>query len=326
MSNSKGRPKKFTTEELIEIINLYLEKNKGKPIRLSASKLASYVTNELKKDVHYQDFTRNPEIKKYIEDFNKSLIQSISRVPDAFKIPIYEKLNVKKFLQKNNTQEKLEKALERMDITHEKVHDSYGKLQDKYVTQMEKTHKLEAELQHLRKKLHQLENTNNEQIKEWKKRLRTSYEKNKILRAKNRILESFLNQYFYEILASYSLYLEGIITSGVEIDQPNIIRAEDYKNGNFDLSDVIKAYNAITASTTDYIESDEVAVALENEDANYEDVYSFEDDDDENSFEDEDEEDNIDEDVSNPVPQAQIVKEEISLEKQLEEEIFGRFK
>jgi hypothetical protein len=319
VSKPKGAPRKFTKEKLDEFINLYLEKNKGKLVRLSASKLASYVTNELKKDAHYQDFTRNKDIKKRIDDFNKSLIERISKVPNAFKIPIYEKMNAKKFLQKNNTQEKLEIALVRLDIIHEKVHDSYGKLQDKYVFQMEKTHRVEAELQKLGKKLHELVDANNEQIKEWKNRLRNSDKKNKILRAKNKILESFLKQHFYETLANYSLYLEAVITSGVVIEHPNMIRAEDYKNGNFDLSDVIKAYNAITSVAED-IEVEDVCLEDDNED-----VYSFEDDNDE-SFEDESEEDNINLDcISNP-QQVETVKEEIQLEKRLEEEIFGRFK
>ena len=61
IQTNTGRPRKFTTEELKEIINLFIEKNAHKITQLSASKLAEYATNELKKP---RTIKISPEKKK----------------------------------------------------------------------------------------------------------------------------------------------------------------------------------------------------------------------------------------------------------------------
>lgn len=306
MSNTIGRPKKFTTADLHEIITLYLRKNKGKVIRLSASKLASYSTNQLGKKAHYQDFTRNLEIKNYIEDFNAALIKKLANVSDLNEDPIYEKLNVMKFLKSNNTPKKLEKALIGLDKLHEKIHDSYGLLQEKYIAEQEKKHELESKINTLEKQLSVIANEHNDEIRRLKNKFKLTEDKSKTLREKNKILESFLKKYFYEEMGSYALYIEGLITSGVEHNISEKFSFDNYKNGYYDFSEVIKTYDSLLNNSVDYVEE----------------IDCFEEVDDKVLVNDKDDSNQVIENqlIDNRNKDSHNIK---SREKKLEEEIFG---
>ncbi|NHM32076.1 hypothetical protein [Neobacillus terrae] len=246
IKNGSGRPLKFSNEELLEIINLYIKKYGHIVSRLSPSKLAEYSTKELHKPAHYQDFTRRKEVKKYIEKLNNNLKRElINTTSETVVVPIYQKLNIKKFIEKNNTKEKLERALILLDRHREKIHDSYGDLSQEFIKQVELTYKKDTEIKKIENKILEVESEKNEVIQKLKQEIKNLEKKNKKLRDKNIILESFVNRHHYETIVEYLLYIEGVISTGVKIDKESLIRLEDYKNGNFDLSEIISSLSYI---------------------------------------------------------------------------------
>ncbi len=265
-SKKTGRPQKHSVKELKEIIDLYIKKNAHKVTKLSATKLAQYATKELGKPTHYQDFTRKKEVKEYIDKFNKKLLKELSSSSLASNnIPIYQKLNIKKFIEKNNTRVKLEKALTLLDKHRENVHDSYAQIFDEYIKQVEESHKKDAKIKDLQNKINELEKVNDSKMKEMRDKIKETNKKSNLYRKKYVILENFIKRYHYETIVEYSLYIEGIITSGIEIKNQDIFRLDDYKSGKYDLTEVIEAYNFINGIPDDSesLDIDEVAVSLE---------------------------------------------------------------
>lgn len=65
-----ARPKKITTEKLIEIIDQYVE-DKVYIRKLKYSDLVKYANEIGYTELMFQDFSRNTEIKEYVENFNK---------------------------------------------------------------------------------------------------------------------------------------------------------------------------------------------------------------------------------------------------------------
>ncbi|MCI1585687.1 MAG: hypothetical protein LKH84_20735, partial [Clostridium beijerinckii] len=65
-----ARPRKLSEEELFNIIERYLIDNPY-IVSLKFSELASYSQELGYNDVTYQDFSRNKEIKKFVDEFKK---------------------------------------------------------------------------------------------------------------------------------------------------------------------------------------------------------------------------------------------------------------
>ncbi|MEW4210692.1 hypothetical protein Q0O85_19325 [Priestia megaterium] len=265
MTRKVGRNKNFETEELEQFIATYISKHKHSTKRLVAAQIATYLKKEHGIEIEYYHFTRNEKVKEYIRDFNKTLSGALTSTPSSQDLPIYESINVKKFLEKNNTSGKLEKALKRLESNREKVHISYGELQDKHVSVLEKNLKLMDELKALKKENESLKTSYQQQLKEINSEGKKIKNANKSLRSKITIYESFLRKYHYSAMYEYALYLENIITSGVDVNikNKNMFSLEGYKNNNFDLSELIKTYESVTTPvSTEYEDDDTVTSGL----------------------------------------------------------------
>ncbi|WP_410496332.1 hypothetical protein QTL86_02015 [Cellulosilyticum sp. ST5] len=69
--NNVGRPKKYTTQELKDIIDNYVANTKGL-YKINATKVANYGVEVLGfKDLKYYIFNRNMEVKQYIKNMNQ---------------------------------------------------------------------------------------------------------------------------------------------------------------------------------------------------------------------------------------------------------------
>ena len=64
-----GRKKKFSTDELIGFIKQYLIEHQSLEL-LMPTKVADYCKNVLHISIVYQSFTRDPLVKKWIDDYN----------------------------------------------------------------------------------------------------------------------------------------------------------------------------------------------------------------------------------------------------------------
>ncbi|MCM3671624.1 hypothetical protein M3181_21955 [Mesobacillus maritimus] len=249
-----GRPQKFTTATLKKFIEAYIEKNHNEIMKLYPSRIAKYIKETTGFNIHYQDFTRNEDIMIYVNELNLRLKKELTRGTNQENTPVYTKINTKELLAKNNTPEKLQKALELIESNIEIVHKKYGEQQDKLVQAKENNLRMKNELEISKKEHLRLKSSYANIIKQQNKRIIELEKKNKILRSKSKIYEEFLKKHHYETLTEYTLHLEGVITSEVKLDDENVINSEDYKRGNYDLSEVIKSYDSIVLnSMTDVI-------------------------------------------------------------------------
>lgn len=96
----RGRKKAYTTEDLESVVRLFLSEKKYYN-KLTATMLADFAKEKMGvayKDIAYHHFTRNADIKKRIEDFNKinSSIELKGKVDEIGAVKFY----VDKFLEK----------------------------------------------------------------------------------------------------------------------------------------------------------------------------------------------------------------------------------
>lgn len=278
--NKKGRPRKFSTEDLKEIIELYLLKNKNTPTLLTTTKLAKYATT-LGKKAHYQDFSRNKEVSEYISEINTKIKSKLLKNENINRTPIHSTMNVDKFLAKNNTPEKIKKALIELDSSREKTVIEYGILESKYLNQSQKIIELKSEISKLKEEINTLNNTEQSKVKDIKVKLKNSQLRNKVLREKVFIYEHFINKYHMDVISQQALAIEGIIQSEVEIDN-HIFDTKQYKSNSYDLSTIIKSYNDLLEGVSkinfeDGLEFDNEN-SLDHDDLNFEDDESINDD------------------------------------------------
>ncbi|MBY0016926.1 hypothetical protein H7U07_11205 [Bacillus cereus] len=255
MTKKVGRDAKFETKELQNFIDLYIENHKHMAKKLVAAQVATYIREKLGLDIQYYHFNRDKEIKEYIKRFNQELTKKLSQTASSQELPVYEGINVKKFLEKNNTSTKLENALNRLESNRKKVHVSYGELQEKHVAALEKNLKFAEQIKALKKENETLKRSHQAEFKKIKVELSKAEKTNKSLRTKLRIYEEFLRKHHYGTMYEYALYLENIISSGVSIENKEMFNVDGYKSNEYDLSKLIQCYNSIT--TPDYEEDKE---------------------------------------------------------------------
>ena len=283
----RGRPKKFSTEQLKDIVKAYALKNKKTPILIKASALAKYGA-ELGYKIHYQDFTRNSDIMEYINQYNDTLKKVHLKVSKTQTVPIHSTLDINKFLLVNNTPQKLKGAIQRLDETNADLVEKYGQLEKSSLKIQEENLKLKSEIESLKEALKKAEYEKTLELKEIKEEKKSLSSKNKTLRKTVSIYESFIKEYHLDTIAQQILALEGTITSEIE---PTLINKDRYDLNNYDLSEVISSYNNLvqnqietsldsfyeatddvydndTIHNSDILENDELVMSdeLENED------------------------------------------------------------
>ncbi|SMQ81649.1 hypothetical protein SAMN05444673_4429 [Bacillus sp. OV166] len=250
-----ARHRKYSTETLMQCIETYKIKYKNQFTTLSASKIAKYMTDDLKMPAYYQDFTRNKDIKAHIDEYNKGALERakilVHRHAVDSDMPFYTPIDVKQFMKKNNTPKKLEEALITLDSIREKDHSSYQKLVSKLVEVAEKYAILNQENIDMKRKIEQMKNDFEEKLKTVKKEFIKIAKKSKEHHTRAKIYEHFLREHHFQTIEEMGLYLENIIASGVDLDNAAaLMNVESYKNNKYDMMNVLKAYNSIISSVT----------------------------------------------------------------------------
>ena len=261
--NVGGRPRKFNEEQLLIAVKGYVRSFK-RPELIKKSRVAKHFQDKGIK-ITYQDLDRYKSVKKYIDDYNQKfkevLFKGVVEVDIEKQTPIFEHINPAEFLRTNKTPQQIEKALEILNKTNEKLVESYEQLQNKIVIQNDKIieqcneiEKLNYEIELLKLEIKNRE----EKLKSENKKLSDNLQ---VKARKMAIYEEFIHRYHYSSLAEYALNLEGgcnnenLTRLGVFFDE------EKYLQGDFKLKDVADKYIALNLvidnTEYQYIEEDE---------------------------------------------------------------------
>lgn len=261
--NVGGRPRKFDEEQLLIAVKGYVKGFK-KPELIKKSRVAKHFQDKGIK-ITYQDLDRYEKVKKYIEDYNQKfkdiLFKGVVEVDIEKQTPIFGHINPVEFLKTNKTPQQIEKALEILNKTHEKLIEGYEQLQNKILLQNDKIIKQCNEIEKLNSEIDLLKleiENREEKLKSENKKLSDNLQ---VKTRKMAIYEEFIHKYHYSGLAEYALNLEsGCINEnlsrlGVFFDE------EKYLQGDFKLKDVADKYIALNLAIDNteyqYIEEDE---------------------------------------------------------------------
>jgi hypothetical protein len=119
-----SKEKKFTTEELFDIIHKFIQGNKKKDYKqITFSNIARFANEELHiQGIEYYHFSRNKEVKDKIKEFKKTLNEDI--VQYTADNSYFANLNVKEFVKNNHDKpDRLLKHLTNIQEMHKKLYD-----------------------------------------------------------------------------------------------------------------------------------------------------------------------------------------------------------
>lgn len=263
-TKKSGRPKKFDEKVLLQGVKNYIRKNNAYPELIKVTKVAKYF-RDLGINVTYQDLSRYEEVRKFIENYNNKFKQMIFTsgaiaINIDEEIPIYEKINVSELIKNNKSNKALEEAVMLLNESNEKLTESFGRIQDKVVLQSETIIRQSKEIDELKAKLEKVEKEKEDKINDFKMKIKSIKEKEKLMARKMAIYEKFANLYYYDSMAEYALYLENTIISEVGI-KDGILDKEKYSRGDFSLKDIANKYIALMME----VENDTEELIKENE-------------------------------------------------------------
>lgn len=93
-----AREKRFTTEQLYDIIHKFYQEKKHLSVKMNFSNLADFARDELKiMDINYYHFSRNKEINNKIKEFNRTLKSNV--IEYAADNSSFATLNIKGFVK-----------------------------------------------------------------------------------------------------------------------------------------------------------------------------------------------------------------------------------
>lgn len=186
---SVGRNRKYSEEQLREIIDKYIEAHPF-ILKLQFKKIAEYANEylNLEHEVSYQDFRRNPIIKSEIEGFNNMNTQPKLKITKESELKIV-RFNVENFVDKYFNNPEMQKVL--LNKFNKKYEDAFAELSKK-----------DKKEQEYKDKILELEKSIKE-LKDKNKKLSVENRNLNTLNAKyNKQLEFKLNIDLYEDLIS----------------------------------------------------------------------------------------------------------------------------
>lgn len=165
-----ARPRKFTTEELIEIIHSYIKDNEYiTSIKYSELKKYSYSLGY--KNITYQDFSRNEKISKFVEEYNNRRKMLLYKASNSDKI---EKLSfsVDEIVEKNIKNKK------QLILILKVIKEGYDRAFEKLKENIQTIKELKLEIDKQEDNIEKLRNKNKE-LKEEINNLKENQKENK---------------------------------------------------------------------------------------------------------------------------------------------------
>ena len=112
-----GRKKKITTEKVMKYAREYFSiVCHGDIHKMTYKNIAAYITQKTSVNVMDYDLKKEPLLKKYILDIKKNSNNEITNT-----IVYFKRIDINSFLQINNTELKLRKAIVNLDSKYEKI-------------------------------------------------------------------------------------------------------------------------------------------------------------------------------------------------------------
>lgn len=189
-----ARPRKMTTEQMVEVVNSYYMQNDGNPTLLKCSIIARYAS-QLGYDAEGYDFRRNEKVRAYIDQLREN-----SAAPEK-DIPLtYKALDIDELLRCNGGNAQLAKALADLDSYWKRVSGFASMTAEENRKLMAAKHEYELSLKEAAASQERI-HTKNEEI---------SLQNNKLV-LENRYLRKMLRTYLYPAVADEILVRENAL-------------------------------------------------------------------------------------------------------------------
>ena len=242
-----GRPRKFDGDELLTAVKGYV-KSLQRPELIKVTRVAKYFQDKGIK-ITYQDLSRYQEVNEFITEYNQKfkeiLFAGVVEIDTEKQIPIFEHIDVSEFLRNNKTPEQIEKALNILNQTNEKLVESCEKLQNKIIAQNDKIITHSNEIERLNSEIELLKFESEKREKELKAQNKKMKNNLQIKARKMAIYEEFIQRYHYSNLAEYAINLESGASNEKLARLGTFFDEEKYLQGNFKLKDVADKYAAL---------------------------------------------------------------------------------
>lgn len=188
-----GRKKKFSTDELIGFIKQYLIEHQSLEL-LMPTKVADYCRNVLHISIVYQSFTRDPLVKKWIDDYNTNLHQRVTNEIDGPSILPDISIDVEDAIYRYRNPEDMKQFLMEINRQIGKLSNASHQFAKQYQECSEQMVRLEEQNTTLIEQLTAL----NEKLSTLKAELKIMREQNAAYKKKNRAIDKYLNEYLNE--------------------------------------------------------------------------------------------------------------------------------
>ena len=196
-----ARKKSIETDTLISLIDqFYVEKCNSNATRLKIPEIGQYVRSK-GYDVADYVIRRDLKAREYIKH-----LQEATEEIHIHTVAVYRDMDIDAFLQKNNTEEKLKKALKERENYYREVTHSASYCFNEYKN-------IKQQLQVLRKHIVEME-TALEDAKRDNSEIATT---NKYLRKENKVLHDIIDTYVYPEIANELLKKQSVIKNTAEI-------------------------------------------------------------------------------------------------------------
>lgn len=205
-----ARKVKVDSDVLIGLIDqFYAEKCDGNAKQLKIPQIGKYVRSK-GYDVADYLIRRNENAKEYIKR-----LQECTEESHVHTVVVYRDLDMESFLEKNNTKDKLKKALKEREnyyrtITHSA---SYSFKENK---------RLEQQLIEYKKRIKELK----DMLEITERKATDIFSDNKNYKSENQKLREIINTYVYPEIANKLLKQQGLLKNSAEIVNTDVIKDE----------------------------------------------------------------------------------------------------
>ena len=193
-----ARPRKITTEQMIEIVDTYYHMRCDGNEKLLKCSLIAKFAQELDFDVKEYDFARNLEVREHIERWKVFAETTKEVYGRKYKPTSYKNLDIDAFLRINGNSTKLADALRELDGSWLRIYESYEEVTRQNWVLMHEKAKREKLLREKDENIDRLNAAISEFITE-----------NNKLSIENRYLRKVLRKYLYPALADEILKNEN---------------------------------------------------------------------------------------------------------------------
>jgi len=221
-----GRKAKIESSKLISLIDqFYAEKCIDDNEQLKIPEIGKYVRSK-GYDVADYIIRRNSEAKRHIKELKED-----TEEVHIYTVTVYRDIDMDSFLMKNNTNQKLKRAITERENYYRKVTNSASYSFNENKQLKRQISKLKKQISEIKVNLNKAENTKSEIENDNKKYI-----------AENRKLRDIINTYVYPEIANQLLKENGLVKNNSDIVDSEVINKEVF-NSETDVDKIQKKVN-----------------------------------------------------------------------------------